>query len=154
MRGPREPPSSHSEVDTTRINAYTWIGPTCEGGRKWDGERPGPLLHQRGGPDARHASADAAKIRASWTRAAVAHDRQHAALFARRARTAQVDQAPGRRCRNQPGGGAAATLDREDRRAPPPADARRHPVGPRRPAPAPAGARRTAPHRWFRLMTD
>ena len=45
-------------------------------------------LHQRGGADARHASADAAEVRAARARAADPHDRQHAAVLARRARAA------------------------------------------------------------------
>ena len=109
------------EVDTTRINAYTWIGATLSG-RSGREPRARPLLHQRGGADARHASADAAQVRAA--RAGAADAARSAACGSTRATSSSgcalikrlVDDGG-----HQPGGRAAAAVDRRGRPADPPA---------------------------------
>ena len=70
----------------------------------------GADFHLRRGPDARHASADAAQVRAARAGASGAHGRQHAALLARRDRAAALHQAAGGRGGSQSCRRAAAAV--------------------------------------------
>src|SRR5712692_9729449 len=92
-----------AEVDTPRVNAYTWIDAGLK--ERPYGARSGSVLHQRGRANAWHAPADAAEVRAARADSAVAHHRQHAVVLSRGARTDQAHQASRGRWRHQSGGG-------------------------------------------------
>src|SRR5258706_4013108 len=82
---------STSKLDLYLGSALTRVSVLSSG----YGPRSGSVSHQHGGGDARHASPDAAQVRAPGIDSAVADGRQHASLFTGRTGAPAPDQASG-----------------------------------------------------------